>query len=136
MNGVPTQLGGTWNKSNNKRGHKEANKSSSIIYHYFICNVVETKTYDCLHKDAIHALFKKKGVLVAPKKDDVVVNMILVVTIHNQIPKKMVFKEKKPLKNKSFNVHLKKPLKTYNKKNHLELVYKLRVKPTSSKNLV
>ncbi len=38
--------------------------------------------------------------VVAPKKDDVV-NMILVVTIRNQIPKNVVFKEKKPLKNKS-----------------------------------
>ncbi len=35
MNGVPTQPGDTWNKSDNKRGHRKANKCGSIIYHSF-----------------------------------------------------------------------------------------------------
>jgi hypothetical protein len=38
--------------SNNKGGHKEVNKSSSIIYHCFICNSIEHKIYDYLYKDA------------------------------------------------------------------------------------
>jgi hypothetical protein len=35
VNGVPTQLGDTLNKSDNKRGHRKANKCGSIIYHSF-----------------------------------------------------------------------------------------------------
>jgi hypothetical protein len=42
-------------------------------------------------------MFKEK----APKKDDVVVNMVLAITIHSHIFKNVVFKEKKPFKNKS-----------------------------------
>jgi hypothetical protein len=53
MNRVLAQLGGTGNKSDNKRGHREANKFGSIIYHCFICNFIENKIYECLHKDAI-----------------------------------------------------------------------------------
>jgi hypothetical protein len=40
MNGVLAQLGGTRNKSNNKGGRGEANKSGSIIYRCFICNSI------------------------------------------------------------------------------------------------
>jgi hypothetical protein len=47
-----------------------------------IYNFVETKIYDCPHKDATKAMFREKVVVVAPKKDDVVVNVISVVTIH------------------------------------------------------
>jgi len=36
-----------------------------------------------------------------PKKDDVVVNMVLTITTRNYIPKNVVFKEKEPFKNKS-----------------------------------
>jgi hypothetical protein len=46
-------------------------------------------------------MFKEKETMVTPKKDNVVVNMVLAITICNQIPKNVVFKEKKPFKNKS-----------------------------------
>jgi hypothetical protein len=44
-------------------------------------------------------MFKEKAVATTPKKDDVV-NMVLVVTIHNLMPENVVFKVKKPPKNK------------------------------------
>jgi hypothetical protein len=46
-------------------------------------------------------MFKEKLTIITPKKDDVDINMGFVVTIHNRIPKNVVFKEKEPLKNKS-----------------------------------
>jgi hypothetical protein len=79
VNGILVQPSGTRKKSNNKGGHKEVNKSSSIIYHYFICNFVEHKIYDYLHKDAIQAMFRERAMTTTPKKDDVFVNMVLVV---------------------------------------------------------
>jgi hypothetical protein len=52
MNGVLAQTsGGTRNKSDNKGGHRKANKYGSIIYHYFIYNLIEQNFYDYLHKD-------------------------------------------------------------------------------------
>jgi hypothetical protein len=45
-------------------------------------------------------MFKEKVAATTPK-DNVVINMVLVITIHNQIPKNVVFKEKEPLKNKN-----------------------------------
>jgi hypothetical protein len=60
-----------------KRGHKYVNKSSSIIYCCFIHNFVEHKVYDYLHKDTIQLMFKEKVMVVAPKKDNVDVNMVL-----------------------------------------------------------
>jgi hypothetical protein len=102
MNGVSAQIdGGTRNKSNNKGGRIEGNKSRSIIYRCFICNSIEHKIYNCFHKDTTQAKFKEKAIAIAPKKEDVVVNMVLIITTHNQIPKNVVFEEKKPLKNKS-----------------------------------
>ncbi len=41
-----------------------------------------------------HAMFKEKAVVIAPKKEDVVLNMVLVVTTHSEIPKNVVCKEK------------------------------------------
>ncbi len=38
---------------------------------------------------------------ITPKKDNVAINMVLVITTHNQILENVVFKEKEPLKNKS-----------------------------------
>jgi hypothetical protein len=66
--------------SNNKGGHREVNKSSSIIYHCFICNSIEHKIYDYLYKDVAQAMFKEKVAMVTPKKDDVAINMVSVVT--------------------------------------------------------
>jgi hypothetical protein len=43
----------------------------------------------------------EKATTTAPNKDNVVINMLLAITTHSQIPKNVVFKEKKPLKNKS-----------------------------------
>jgi hypothetical protein len=79
VNGTSTQLGGTKTKFGNKRGRGEANKSSSIIYHYFICDSIKHKIYDYLYKDAAQAMFKEKVTVATPKKDDVIVNMVLVV---------------------------------------------------------
>jgi hypothetical protein len=77
MNGILAQPSGTWNKFDNKGGHRKANKSSSIIYYCFICNFIEHKIYDYLHKDITQVMFKEKGVVVAPKKDNVAINMVL-----------------------------------------------------------
>ncbi len=102
MDGVLAQTnGGTRNKSDNKGGCREANKYGSIIYHYFICNFIEHKIYDYPRRDVIQAMFKEKAMVTTPKKDNVVVNMVFVVTTHNQIPKNVVLKEKEPFKNKS-----------------------------------
>ncbi len=99
VNGVLAKTnGGTRNKSSNRRGHKEANKYGLIIYRYFICNFIEHKVYDYLHKDVAQAMFKEKATTTTPKKDDVTVNMVFVIIIHSQIPKNVVFKEKEPLK--------------------------------------
>jgi hypothetical protein len=46
-------------------------------------------------------MFREKAIVVAPKKEDVAINTILPITTHSQIPKNVVFKEKKPFKNKS-----------------------------------
>lgn len=80
MNGISTQPGGIGNKSNNKGGCKKTNKFGSIIYRCFICNFVEHKIYDFLHKYTAQAMFKEKEMVVTPKKDDVVMNMVLVIT--------------------------------------------------------
>jgi hypothetical protein len=98
VNGVSTQLNGTRSKSNNKGGHEKVNKFGSIIYHCFICNFFEHKIYDCLHKDVGQTMFREKAMTDAPKKNDVVVNMVLAIITHNQIPKNVVFKEKKSFK--------------------------------------
>jgi hypothetical protein len=77
------------------------NKSGSIIYHYFIYNSIEHKIYDYPYKDASQAMIKEKVTAATPKKDNVVVNMVSTITTCSQIPKSVVFKEKKPFKNKS-----------------------------------
>jgi hypothetical protein len=46
-------------------------------------------------------MFNEKVTTVTPKKDNVVVNMVLVITTHSRIPENVVFKEKEPFKNKS-----------------------------------
>jgi U3 small nucleolar ribonucleoprotein component len=46
-------------------------------------------------------MFRGKVVAITPKKEDIAMNMVLVVTTHNQIPKNVVFKEKELHKNKS-----------------------------------
>jgi hypothetical protein len=57
-------------------------RSKQIWFHHlllFICNSIEQKIYDYLYKDAAQAMFKKKATMATPKKDDVVVNMVLAV---------------------------------------------------------
>jgi hypothetical protein len=83
VNGILAQPSGIRTKLHNKRGHGETNKSNSIIYLYFICNSIEHKIYDCLYKDAAHAMFKEKATTITPKKDDVAVNMVLAITTRN-----------------------------------------------------
>ncbi len=58
----------------------ETNKCGSIIYHCFICNSIQHKIYDYFHKDIAQAMFKEKAAMIAPKKDDVIIDMVLVVT--------------------------------------------------------
>ncbi len=82
MNGISTQLGGTWIKSNNKRSHIEANKFGSIICYCFIYNSIKHKIYDFPHKDAVQTMFKEKAMITTAKKDSVAINMVLVVTTH------------------------------------------------------
>jgi hypothetical protein len=82
VNGVSTQFGGIKTKSSNKGAREKVNKSSSIIYRYFICNSIEQKNYDYLYKDASQAVFNEKATMATPMKDNVVVNMILAVKIH------------------------------------------------------
>ncbi len=101
VNGVSTQFGGIKTKSSNKGAREKVNKSSSIIYRYFICNSIEQKNYDYLYKDASQAVFNEKATMATPMKDNVVVNMILAVKIHIQVLENVVFKEKEPLKNKN-----------------------------------
>jgi hypothetical protein len=84
VNGVLAQTsGGTKNKSNNKRGRREANKYGSIIYHYFICNFIEQNFYEYPHKDVAQVMFKEKATTIKPKKDNVAINMVFVVTTHS-----------------------------------------------------
>jgi len=46
-------------------------------------------------------MFRGNAMAITPKKEDIVMNMVLVVTIHSQIPENVVFKEKELHKNKS-----------------------------------
>jgi hypothetical protein len=46
-------------------------------------------------------MFREKIVVVVPKKDDVAINMVLAISTHNEIPKNVVFKMKKPNENNS-----------------------------------
>jgi hypothetical protein len=39
-------------------------------------------------------MFKENAMVAPPKKKDVVVNMVLTITTHNQIPENVVFKDK------------------------------------------
>ncbi len=78
------------------------NKFGFVIYRCFICNFIEHKIYNYFDKDAAQVMFMKKVVVVIPKKE-YVLNMVLVIITHNQIPKNVVFKEKEPFKNKSLD---------------------------------
>jgi hypothetical protein len=83
-------------------------------------------------------MFKEKTTKIAPKKENVAVNMVLAITTHTQILK-MWYSRRKNLsktrdwligkKRKSFNIHLKKLLRTYNKRSCqkicMEPIYKL-----------
>ncbi len=116
------------------------NKPNSIIYCCFICNFVEHKIDDYLHKDATQAMLREKAMVATPKKDDVTIIIILQLPFVIRYPK-MWYSRKKTLSKtkpwligktrKSFNVHLKKLLRTCNKRSCLELIYKLGLKPTS-----
>jgi hypothetical protein len=46
-------------------------------------------------------MFRGKAMAIVPKKEDIAMNIVLVVTTHNQIPENVVLKEKKLHKNKS-----------------------------------
>jgi hypothetical protein len=47
------------------------------------------------------AMFKEKATLAEVKKENVTINMVLVIITHNQLPKNVIFKEREPHKNKS-----------------------------------
>jgi hypothetical protein len=64
-------------------------------------------------------MFKEKATMAASKKENyVTISMVLAITTYSQILENIVvlLKEKKPHK-KTFNVHLKKILKTCNRRN-------------------
>ncbi len=145
MNGVLAQPGDIGNKYDIKGNHGEVNKYGSIIYHCFICNFVKHKIYDYLYKDVAQVMFKEKAMATTPKKDNVAINMVLAVTTCSHIPKNVVFKGKNlsrtkvwqiGKKRKNFTICLKKALRTYNKRSHSRLVYKLESKPISPRILV
>jgi hypothetical protein len=48
-------------------------------------------------------MFREKVMMVAPKKEDVIINMVLAITTYTQIPENIVVlsKEKKPHKNEN-----------------------------------
>jgi hypothetical protein len=94
VNGILAQHGGIGNKSSNKGSHREVNKSSSIIYRYFIYNSIEHKIYDFPHKDVIQAMLREKAMTTTLEKDDVAINIVLAITAHSQILENVVFKEK------------------------------------------
>jgi hypothetical protein len=84
MNGVLAQIGGNIrNKFGNKGGHGEANKSSTIIYHYFFCSYVEHKVDDYLHKNVVQAMSRETTMVATPKKK-YVVNMVLAITTYKR----------------------------------------------------
>jgi hypothetical protein len=93
MNGILAQLGNIGNKFDYKGGHEESNKFESIISCCFVYNFVEHNIYDCPHKDTTQAMFRGNVATIAPKKDNVVVNMVSIVTTYSQILKN-VFKNK------------------------------------------
>jgi hypothetical protein len=85
-------------------------------------------------------MFREKAVVATPKKDDVAIIIILQLPFVIRYPKMWYSRRKNLSKTKpwligkmrkSFNVHLKKLLRTYNKRSCLELIYKLELKPTS-----
>jgi hypothetical protein len=49
----------------------------------------------------VPTMFKVKAMLAKVKKENVHVNMVLIITTHNQLPKNVIFKERVPHKNKN-----------------------------------
>ncbi len=121
MNGISTQTnGGAGNDFSNKRGRKKTNKFDSIIYHCFICNSIKHQIYEYPHKDIAQTKFKEKATTTAPKKENIVINMVLGIITYIQILENVVFKDKNlsrtrdwlmGKKKKCFNICLKKLLK-------------------------
>lgn len=68
--------------------------NTTTQYSCFICGGPNHKIYDHLHQQATLEMFKNKKTNFAPKKENVIVNMVLVVTTRNQVPKANAFKEK------------------------------------------
>jgi hypothetical protein len=65
------------NGNHEKQGNP--NQRSSSIYHCFICNSLKHKVYEYPHKLVAQEMFQDKVSHAKPKKDQVVVNMVLVV---------------------------------------------------------
>ncbi len=85
MNDVSPQVGRATSGSHDKQTNQ--NQRSSPIYHYFICNSLEHKIYDCPHKLAAQEMFQDKVSHAELKKDDATINMVLDVEIKSQNPR-------------------------------------------------
>jgi hypothetical protein len=71
------------------------------IYHCLICGSLDHKIYDFPHKHVTHEIFKDKISTTKPKKEDVVVNMVLTnLTTKSKVVKttQLVFNDKNPHK--------------------------------------
>lgn len=116
--------------------------SFTIVSFVILCNTKFMTT--CINMQ-LKSCSQKRQWQLPLKRTNVAINMVLVLTTRNHILESMVFKGKHlsrtkawPIgkKRKSFNICLKKPLRTYNKRNHSKLVYKLQLKPISPRILL
>ncbi len=87
----------TWRGMSGNHGKQgNQNQGSSPIYRCFICNSLEHKIYDCPHKLVAQEMFQNKVSHVEPKKDEVVVNMVLTIEMKSQNPRLVLQWEKEP----------------------------------------
>lgn len=81
---------GNWN---NKTGN------TTTQYSYFICGGLDHRSFYCLHQQATLEMLKNKANF-EPKKENVAVNMVLVVITRSQVSEANAFKEKEMKQNK------------------------------------
>jgi hypothetical protein len=97
VNEVFAQLKIIGNPYKGNRNNKINNTATQ--YSCFICGGPNHKISDHSHQQATLEMFKNKKTNFASKKENVVVNMVLVVTTRNQVPKANAFKEKETKQN-------------------------------------
>jgi hypothetical protein len=72
-----------------------------LVYRRFICNSLEHKIYDCPHRSVAQEMFRKKVSHVEPKKDEAIINLVLVVETRSQNPRLVLYQKKEPWKTKT-----------------------------------